>query len=103
MKMIIGTMFLTFAAVASASDDVDALDAKVVSAYMQRHDANHDGKVSVGEYQDWEAIKQHAPHLESGARKGFAERDLNHDGYLDAAEVKAMLASQRAAQRAPHD
>lgn len=87
---------MAVSAAAQARDDAGTSDEKVASEYIKRHDRNGDGKVSIDEYMNWESVKANAPHLVDGARKGFAEKDLNHDGYIDQSEIKADLARHRA-------
>ena len=81
--------------------------------YLQRMDADGDGRVSLAEYQDWmsyafdgmdadrDGILQ--PHEQPGGRgkpitraehrqrlaERFAKQDANRDGYLDAKELAA--------------
>jgi Ca2+-binding EF-hand superfamily protein len=81
--------------------------------YMERMDANHDGRVSLDEYQAWMGYgftamdRDHdgilaAAELPGGRGKpltreahrqrlaaAFARQDRNHDGYLDARELAA--------------
>ncbi len=96
MKGIFFAVLLLCAGAAAAIDHDAALDASVAVEYIRTHDRNGDGKVSMDEYQDWGAVRAHAPHLEAGARAGFFEKDANRDGYLDKDEIKADLARHRA-------
>jgi Ca2+-binding EF-hand superfamily protein len=63
---------LAFAALVAAN----AVCAQVSSSgdYLARMDADHDGRVSLAEYQDWMGY-------------GFAAMDRDHDGVLAATEL----------------
>lgn len=84
-------------AVAQARDDAGTLNDQIAAEYIKRHDRNGDGKVSINEYMNWDSVKTNAPNLVDSARRGFAEIDLNNDGFIDASEIKADLARHRAA------
>jgi Ca2+-binding EF-hand superfamily protein len=102
---------LAFAALVAAN----AVCAQVSSSgdYLARMDADHDGRVSLGEYQDWmgyafDAMDRNrdgvlSPAEQPGGRgaalsrsehrarlaAAFARQDTNRDGVLDAKELAA--------------
>jgi hypothetical protein len=75
-------------------------------------DTNHDGKISKDEFAARAAMMGHhrkddatadANAPKSDGARMFTRLDTNHDGYLDAAEINAMLARRFARQDANHD
>lgn len=96
MKKLILIGAVLFAGTAIAADSIDDLDTIAAHEYIKIHDRDNDGSVSIDEFQDWEKVRNNAPQLEQGARKGFVESDLNKDGYLSLFEIKADLIRRRA-------
>lgn len=89
-------VLIAVSAAAQAADDVGASDEKIAMEYIKRHDRNGDGKVSLDEYMNWNSVQANAPDLVDEARRGFAAKDLNNDGYIDLSEIKADLERHRA-------
>ncbi|WP_404712525.1 EF-hand domain-containing protein [Sphingomonas sp. MMS24-J13] len=94
---------LGLATAAAAQDKPVGMDfaafSQAAMARMMKGDANSDGKLSKDEFTA-------AAKARGGTRDGsrmFDRMDANHDGVLDAAEIKVLLAHRFARIDADHD